>query len=416
MSNFAKAFLQSIAMEANATGVVAGRETEIVIYARITDFEGLKKASSKQAQEQWQVLGPFGKVRVRNESHDGVEGKYTMAIKSKDSVLGGAETEMGIDKDVFEAFKTISDNGMIKDRYCFPAQRVTMRDASGKHNVQLPDLVFEVDVYKKPDGTYHEWVKIDLEIDSILEAVKDVNQAITTADLNINIGDLPFKPVEMMENSTKDEGQRAKISQLYDTVFLTKRTNDKAASVPAEAQAAEPVPQTEPVAPVDTPTETTPVVEEVPTPDTGEITGVVNPKPAETAEMPTLTEPDAVAPVEEAPAQAAEEPKATDAPVPDVSEGQTQTSEVQDPTQSEVDKPSQQTPTEGTPEVTEAAPSTPETLDEPVTDPDTVVEAGGDETTPATDDQNPTRDDIRMIIREELAAITSAANVKAPAP
>lgn len=471
MKHLAKAFKSTVALEGQATGVKSANETEIVMYARITDFEGLKKASSKQSQEQWQVNGPFGKIRVRNEAHEGVDGTYTMTIKSKDSMLGGPETGMGIDQTVFSAFKVISDNGMIKDRYKFPAQRVMMRDSSGRHNVPIPDLVFEVDVFKKPDGTYHEWCKIDLEIDSILEAVKNINGSITTADLSINVSDLPFRPMEVMDNTMKDQAVRDKITQLYETVFLTRRTSEQAGGPPAAAGAPDPeikptqIAEPEPAAPA-TPAPTEPAV-----PDTaGELTGVDNPTPTETPEAPTLEEPDAVAPVveEPPPVAPAAEPKAPDAPVPPVpapeetgQEKPVPTAALEEPADQPAtgdapaaeptddktpatdspevkdEPPKEETPKEDKPADPPAEPQEPQTPDVPVeepaaepvpdtppvdtapdapkeeapVDPDTVVEAGGD---PATPPEGLTEDKVRLMIREEIAAGFKALNNQTP--
>ena len=137
---FKKAFVKSghtfeYAMESDSNGTEVKREDEIVIYARINDFEGLKKADSKEGQEQWQVNAPFGKIRVRKTTVGDLEGKYTQAIKTRDSqvgIAGGTELEFEVDVNVFEAFKSIADNGMIKDRYVFNASNITAMDDSGK--------------------------------------------------------------------------------------------------------------------------------------------------------------------------------------------------------------------------------------------------------------------------------------------
>lgn len=227
MRNLDNAFI-TLSQESQATNVQSGREDEIVVYAKIGDFEGLKQAQSKESHEQWQVSAPFGKIRVRKTTKEGLESTYSMAIKTRDSqtgVNGGSETEMDIDQTTFDSFKTISQKGMIKDRYVFPTSKITLRSDSGKKNVQVPDLKFEVDVYPDGKGGYHEWCKIDLEINSLMQAVKEIDASVDTAKLKVSVTDLPFKPADAIESGTDNQEQKDLISQLYDKYFLAVRTN-----------------------------------------------------------------------------------------------------------------------------------------------------------------------------------------------
>ena len=157
----------SIAMEKDVEDGKTFVEKERVIYARISDFEQLKKAKSADHQEQWGLKIPKGRenfaegqVRVRavtplalsqdEAAPRPTEGaQYVFTVKAKQGMGQNLETPIPATADAFDIFKRICDNGMIKDRYHFP--------------VEGTSLVYEVDAFLKADGSYHEWVKIDLE-------------------------------------------------------------------------------------------------------------------------------------------------------------------------------------------------------------------------------------------------------------
>ena len=223
-NNFKKAF-KTLAMES-----VTEREDEVVIYVKINDFEGLKKAQSKESHEQWQVRAPFGTIRVRKTSTGDLEPQYSMAIKTRDNnanIQGGTETPVNITQDVFEAFKQIADNGMIKDRYCFAPTKTTIKDDSGKKNIADSELIYEVDVYPDGNGGYHPYAKIDVEINGLLDKAKEANPNVTTANLTISVSDLPFKPSEPIVGNTDNPEEKVKITRLYDQYFLTKKTTEQ---------------------------------------------------------------------------------------------------------------------------------------------------------------------------------------------
>jgi hypothetical protein len=83
-----------------------------VVYCKINNFDGLKNASYKESQEQWEVKSRNGKIRVRKTTVADLESKYSMAIKVKDKSAGfegNKEVEFDISADAFEALKAIAD-------------------------------------------------------------------------------------------------------------------------------------------------------------------------------------------------------------------------------------------------------------------------------------------------------------------
>lgn len=302
---FAVTKTMRLAQEAAANNVTSGREDELVVYAKVNDFEGLKKAKSKESHEQWQVNAPFGKIRVRKTSKDGLEASYSMAIKTRDNtsgIPGGTETEMDIDATVFEAFKIISEKGMIKDRYCFASSRTTLKDDSGKHNLQAAELVYEVDMFPNGQGGYHEICKIDVELNELLEKAKASNPELKEANITINISDLPFQPSNPILGTTENPEEKAMITKFYDSYFLAVRSND---TVAAPVTSEPPQPQEN----LDSPSNESPdadatVAQEDPKPS--EVTEVLEPHPP--VEMPPQPpepepQPEPTPAVDQAPAQ-----------------------------------------------------------------------------------------------------------------
>ena len=318
---FAVTKLVRLAQEAAANNVTSGREDELVVYAKVNDFEGLKKAYSKESHEQWQVNAPFGKIRVRKTGKDGLEPVYSMAIKTRDNtsgIPGGSETEMDIDATVFEAFKVISEKGMIKDRFCFKSSRTTLKDDSGKHNLQATDLVYEVDMFPNGQGGYHDICKIDVELNDLLEKAKQANPELKEANINISISDLPFAPSNPILGNTENPEEKALITKYYDTYFLATRSNDAPAVSAAPVVSEPPQPQEN----LDSPSNESPdpdvVVDQEPKPDeekpTSNVTEVLEPEKPVELPQPEPEPTPAPAPAEPAPAEPAA--AATDATPP----------------------------------------------------------------------------------------------------
>jgi len=188
-----------LALEENSDGKFF-KEIEYEYYCRITDLSQLDNASSKEAHEQWEIKIPKaddnvgeGRIRVRKTTFADGRIEYVQTTKSilkKDNAR--IEVPILTTEDGFKQFMILSNAGMIKDRYCFN---------SG-------DFVFEVDMFKKPDGSYCEWCKIDIEV--------------PTADTVI-----PELPIVVENLITNQKYKRTPeeielLDKLYETEFLTK--------------------------------------------------------------------------------------------------------------------------------------------------------------------------------------------------
>lgn len=214
---FNQAFRQlTVALEEDTSGKVSD-EIEHVYYAQLKDLTQLQKASAIEKQEQWEIRVPLvdgfnalsGQVRIRKTEHATRSGddnihaqsetspaEYALTIKCAGGQLGGRkEAAVPASEDMFTLFKFLSGKGMVKHRYTFPI------DGSNRK--------WEVDVFLKDDGTYHDWVKIDLEVDSLDDVVPPL-------PVSVDMDTIVTNPKEKMSD---EENKR--VTKLYDDVFLT---------------------------------------------------------------------------------------------------------------------------------------------------------------------------------------------------
>lgn len=201
------------------------REDELVFYCKITDMDGLKQADSKEHHEQWEIKNSRGRVRVRATSKDGLEPKYELTFKTKSEnagIVGSIEQNNPINKEIFDGFHMLSTRGMIKDRYCFPVKKLQIKNSAGLQDIVIEGVFYEVDVFFNEDNTYNEYVKIDLELNTILDKLKESHPDLGEFKLNVSLMELPFKPTEIIIGREPSAEDKEKIDKLYDEVFISK--------------------------------------------------------------------------------------------------------------------------------------------------------------------------------------------------
>lgn len=206
------------------------REDEIVFYAVMKNPEGLKLAADKESQEQWEIKKRRGRVRVRKVSKADLAPTFSLTFKTKSEnagIMGSIEDPFPCEEGMFNAFKNLAEEGMIKDRYYFPVKSVQITTDAGKQDVEVEDVFYEVDVFFNEDKSYNENIKIDLEMNKILDAINKAMPNLGPFNLNVKLMNLPFQPTNVLiSDKNTTEETRAKISELYNTVFLS-RTADK---------------------------------------------------------------------------------------------------------------------------------------------------------------------------------------------
>jgi hypothetical protein len=197
---------RALALEEVADGK-AFREIEHVFYARLPNFEELKKAASSEHQEQWEIRFPKTEgnvanatMRIRKTVKNSSPPEYVLTTKTAAGKDGDRiEVPIPTTLDNFEQFRLFAEKGMIKDRYFFPVPDTT--------------LVWEIDVFYRPgteptDKEYCDWIKIDLEVPS-----RDT----TIPPFPIELADVIAAPY-----GERTEAEEAKIDSLYKNEFLSK--------------------------------------------------------------------------------------------------------------------------------------------------------------------------------------------------
>lgn len=197
------ALMQRVSLEDVADGKVF-HEKEIELYVYIPDVEAaLKGAKSMDRQEQWTVKidkspdnAGKGNIRVRKIiPGDSNQIQYVLTAKVDRGNGDRLEVPEPSTEGMFEIFRAIATNGMIKHRYHFPIEGTSM--------------VWEVDMFYDKDGKYYNWAKIDLE------------------GCSGELPPLPFVVDKRIDGRTKDPEERAMITKLYDDYFITKSSSLK---------------------------------------------------------------------------------------------------------------------------------------------------------------------------------------------
>ncbi|MCK9234768.1 MAG: hypothetical protein M0R77_00475 [Gammaproteobacteria bacterium] len=188
----------SLSLETISEGTSVERELEI--YALLDDLSVLTQADAVEQQEQFSIVpvigeGHKGSTRVRKTiNKDGTTFIHTTKVRQTDG--SNLETEEETTEDMFNAYKALANDGLIKDRFFFP--------------VKGHDLLWEVDVFPQDNGEYAQWVKIDLEIP----------EGVVLKELP----ELPFPYKEKIVKSNDPEVKK-RIGKLYKDFFSFKKGN-----------------------------------------------------------------------------------------------------------------------------------------------------------------------------------------------
>lgn len=213
----------SVSVEAVSTE----NEKEVVLYARIGNYEGLKQAAQIIGQEQAQIKAYRGSVRVRkNTVGEGAAPVYEMTAKTPVSHDGltkqMAEETTPINEDIFNVFMRGCDQKFVKTRYVFPIEKATIRASGMDAEVVLEGLKFEVDVFTTAAGKPSTWCKIDVEVQDLIPQLEAKGLTIKDIDLRLKASSLPFEPqVCFVDNGEKSGPLRELVTTIYETEFIT---------------------------------------------------------------------------------------------------------------------------------------------------------------------------------------------------
>lgn len=226
--------LDFLALE-EVNNTVVKKETEYVVYAKIGNPEGLKSAVSKEHHLQIEAALKSGaKTRVRaTTKNNETKYEYTLKIKTKNEEGNefNKEYNLEVDQTFMLAYKEAADKYVDKIRYKFTSESVIMKAVIDGNLTELsiPNVEYEVDVYKNKEGKYSEWCKIDIEVDNILNFINSHHKNISDIKLVIKISHLPFEPRDAILVANATDEQHKFLSNLWDTefnIFLNKDTNE----------------------------------------------------------------------------------------------------------------------------------------------------------------------------------------------
>ena len=203
-------------------------ETEAVIYGRMIDPSELSNCISSIDMTQLQAtLGKDKRCRCRYEKVGEAE-TYTHTVKVKKvgevGIPVNTEYNFPVDASFFEYFKSLSEEYHVKKRYMFklehPTFEVTTPD--GIVSLVVPDLICEVDVFEKEDGSITDWCKIDIELDSTLGHIENIYPEATKANLLVTYNMLPIRLANAFLDSNATDEQKETKKNLWDNEFSRK--------------------------------------------------------------------------------------------------------------------------------------------------------------------------------------------------
>lgn len=202
----------------------AVKEIELCFLCEIRDREGLDRADSVEEHEQWEYKLPpnedgsrRGRQRIRKTTTaDGVS--YTMTIKAPldaSKSAGDDEQNIVVDAAFFECWKkTFQPSGQIKTRYKFVSNKTTI-----KYNdveVELPQLVYEIDILRNAKGLRGIYGKVDVEIQDALTVIKQrFGDKVSAALFKFDFSRLPLDIGRVVDCGTKDPAERKEIDEYF---------------------------------------------------------------------------------------------------------------------------------------------------------------------------------------------------------
>lgn len=207
-------------------------EREIVIYAKIGDASGLEQAQRAERHIELHASftnGTRSRIRktVKGDSSSIV---YTVKVPTDndEGFHSVNEYSLDADNDFFEGFKNVSDKLIDKLRYVFPSESVKLIVGEGEERqiIEVPNVEYEVDIFKMQNGEVCEWCKIDVEVDVILDFLTVHYPDIGDTKLNIKITHLPFKPKEAILDVNASDNDRAFIDGLWSDVYTHSPTSE----------------------------------------------------------------------------------------------------------------------------------------------------------------------------------------------
>jgi hypothetical protein len=204
---------------------MAEREVELCFFCEVTDNSGYDQALATEQHTQFEFRPPptedgkrRGRVRVRKTVKNG-QTAYTQTIKTPvnpDSKLGEVEETVDITESFFNTWVTaFASPGQVKDRYIFMSEKATLK--INGNAVELAKVKYEVDRFYNQAGKKSQWVKIDIEIQDLIEYLKQNYEDVKNVKFDLDLSNLPLGIKRMVSAVTDDPEERAGIENFFKT-------------------------------------------------------------------------------------------------------------------------------------------------------------------------------------------------------
>jgi hypothetical protein len=203
------------------------QETEIVIYSKIGNMAGLNEADSVEEHIQLETESANNvRSRVRKTTKGNfIKNELTFKVDEVDKEVDSSiEISTIVNEAFFEGFKHVATKQVVKTRYTFDTNKLvlTVTENGETRSITVPNIKYEVDVYKRTDGSVCEWCKIDIEVDRVLEFLQTNHPDVKDLNFKVKISHLPFNPTESMISGYLNPEQERFISALWDNDFNQK--------------------------------------------------------------------------------------------------------------------------------------------------------------------------------------------------
>ena len=197
-------------------------DREITLYAKITNMDGLSQASKVEHHLQYEAKlknGSFCRLRITTDSNGNKEYEFTSKVSKENAegITSFASVDADVDAEFEKVFANMADHKLDKTRFVFDKRKISARIAGGNeiYVLDLPELKFEVDVFKDGDGKSLEWCKIDFEIDELEKFIEEKHPEFKDYKLVLKPQDLPFKPEEVIFEKTATASQKDFVQSLW---------------------------------------------------------------------------------------------------------------------------------------------------------------------------------------------------------
>lgn len=204
--------------------VESSQETEIALFGQITNRDVLETADDVIIINEYKALlgkDNYCRLRVTKDKAGKVLAEYTIKVplvETEGNLATKKEYNYQVDQDFIDWFISNANESCNKTRYIFkvkdyPARAKVSQDVKSiPEDITISEMIVEVDVFKGTD-----WVKIDIELDSIIDSLKETATPFLIFDIVME--KIPVKMTDYFLHDKSDEVKENKVKELFQNYF-----------------------------------------------------------------------------------------------------------------------------------------------------------------------------------------------------